>query len=1152
MLQLLPSKRASVRSLLRQLLSGFCISILAVSGTAVAAVSQTPLFLVIPAKPNIMYTLDNSGSMSWGDLTGNDGLTNYDKASMFYSTTRAFYSSAYNLIYYNPATTYTPGVNYKGVSLGNSTPSSAINDPYTAPTGGTLDLTTICYVAPASPVAPRQCNSYTATTKYTQKVARYAYYYKWDGTTTIFTTVGPVSYSNPETTNDAAFPSRVDILPGNTYSKATTRTDCAANFCTYAEEIQNFANWYSYYSTRIKMQKSVMSQVYAILDPVQTIPYTPQYRVGFNTINPIDNAGNVGYNNTDVTDGADWLTIRDFDETQKQKFYNTLFAIQPNQGTPLRTQMDRIGKLFEGTLSGFDYTNDDPYRTSTTDATLLSCRSSYHILSTDGYWNESNTAAGFPTVGNTDGVDSGFSTRAIGAYDALGSSNSLADVALYYYMTDLRPSLPDNLPGSPTDPAKWQHVQTFTIGLGANGTLKYQSNYATATTGDFADIKAGKKDWPIPVANDPTAVDDLWHAAVNGRGQYFSAGDPTTLTSGLTTILKQIANQTGAAASVATTGSYVGGATSIYAPGFESAKWTGHLVSYGINPATGVQGAKNWDAADLLPVWNTRNIVTWNPTSKAAVTFDWANLTSGVGSQQSALGNSDVLDYLKGNGAKEQTAAGQGPGIYRYREKKLGDIVNSAPQFAQDEDFGYATVPTVGATYAAYLTSKSSNTPMLYAGANDGMLHAFNANTGVETFAYIPNSVYGNLKSLSDPTYVHQYFVDGPLTVGDYHNGTSWKTVLVGSTGAGMTSSIFALDITTPGSLGTGSVMWEKTAADIGLADLGKVMGKMVIGRLPSGDSVIMLGNGYDSATGKAALFLIKMADGSVLKEFDLGGTVAAPNALSAPAPLFNRNHELIGAYAGDVNGNLWKFGFVDPPPASQTTLSYQNPVTLFITNKDATNTKNIQPIAQKPHIQVHPKGGYLVSFGTGKFVENADKTSTDIQSIYGIWDKPGAGAAGHANLVQQTLTAATGGRTLTTNTIDWASKRGWYIDLLTSGERVVGDLLFRDSTILLETTFVPTSDSCQGGGTSQIMGFYGLTGAASSTPLFYKNDGVTPYSNLSSVAISGTQANPVAIKLTSGTTVLKFNNLDGSQGQIMYRSSVPPFRTWREIIFKN
>jgi type IV pilus assembly protein PilY1 len=401
------------------------------------------------------------------------------------------------------------------------------------------------------------------------------------------------------------------------------------------------------------------------------------------------------------------------------------------------------------------------------------------------------------------------------------------------------------------------------------------------------------------------------------------------------------------------------------------------------------------------------------------------------------------------------------------------------------------------------------------------------------------DNVTFNLKSLSDPAYVHKYFVDGPLAEGDAYIGGAWKNYLVGSTGAGA-KSIFALDITAPGSLGTSSVKWEKNSGDTGYADLGKVLGHAAVVRLRDGSWAAIFGNGYDSTNSNSVLFLVNIATGSVIKTITVGTT---SGGLSTPALLFNKQRELIGAYAGDLQGNLWKFDL------SGTASTAWTGSKLFT----ATNGTQAQPVTQKPVIQVHPDGGYLIIIGTGKFYETADKTNAEVQSLYGIWDKPAATAAvtGRSVLVQQTLTAVTGGRTLTTNMIDWTTKFGWYIDLVGSGERVVGDMSVESNLILFATTFAPTTSICDGGGTSQFMGVNFLTGGASSALVFKNSDGTDMVSGttaLSSVTVGGTATNPVGINIGNGNRIMKFNKIDGTQQDQKLNISQGPFRSWHQL----
>jgi len=1080
------------------------------AGAAMAAVAQTPLFLAQPPKPNIMFTLDNSGSMLWDTVTGADALAQFNSSKNL----RAFYSSTYNQIYYNPETTYTPGVDYKGVSMGDSAPSNARIDPYPTSGGTTskIDLTKTCFVQDTTPLSVTlplySTSNFSATTNfascyervttsgsgrnqktYDKEIARYAFYYTWRGAGS------PNGTSGQD--NDTNY-LRVDILPGRTYPKSASRTDCGtAPTCTYAQELQNFANWFSYYRTRILMTKTSIGLAFAPIDPIVTPVNPSRFRVGFNAINKPGSTNS----NSSVSDDAGWLTIRDFDTGQKQDFYTKLYAINPNGGTPLREQMDRVGKLYDGSLSRFDYTNNDPYRESAASSSLTSCRPSYHIMSTDGYWN--GGAGSFPT------------------------SSSLADIAEHYYTTDLRPGLGNNIrPTNNRDTATWQHMTTFTIGLGADGTIPYSETDPTS--------------WPKAVADSPTAIDDLWHAAVVGKGRYFSAKNPVALQAGLSAVLKDISIQAGAGASGAVTGSVVDGDSYFYVPSFESGKWIGHLRAYDLD-AEGAVGDIQWDAADLVPAPASRNIATWNPDTGTGTNFVWDNLTA---DQKTALTSSDVLDYLRGVKVNEETEFGGGPGIYRYRASKLGDIVNSAPLYVKKSDFGYRVLPTAsggGSAYTTFVNNKANRTPMIYVGANDGMLHAFNANTGVEKFAYVPNVLYPTLVSLSSPDYGHNYYVDGSATEGDAYLGGGWKTIMLGSVGAGG-AGVFAINVTDPDSLTPGKVLWEKGSGD--LADLGRVMGQVTAVRLRNGTWAAIFGNGYDSASGKAVLYVLDLSTGALIRSIELTGVdTTNRNGLSAPALLFNAQRELVGAYAGDMKGNLWKFDFDSTTSASWTATN------LF----SAVNADNkVQPMVKRPAIAAHPLGGYLVTVATGKFVDTDDKANVDVQSIYGIWDKPTAGkVTGRSQLVRQTLTSVTGGRKLSNNLVDWDTKRGWYVDLsLLAGERVIGDLTVIDNQLIIATTLAPTSDLCAGGGISQLMAVGYLTGGAVTETVFTVN-GVT-YTGLSSVEIAGTVANPTWVSTRPGRRVGLSNRLDGGSPQeIGLKTGVQPFRTWHQLILK-
>lgn len=374
---------------------------------------------------------------------------------------------------------------------------------------------------------------------------------------------------------------RVDIIPSVTsYPKATSRKDCAgATTCTYDEEMTNFANWYAYYHTRMQMMKTSTSLAFKSIDS--------RYRIGFITIS---------------NQSANYLPVAQFTATQKNNWYAKLFNTSGNSGTPLRSALSIAGRIFAGQGGSLGIG-------SSSDPVQYSCQQNFSLLTTDGYWNTDSASAVKDLSGNQVGnMDSATEPKEM--YEGpVASSNSLADVAKYYYDTDLRTSALGNCTGgtrpngttgdvcennvfvTPTDNNIKQHMTTFTLGLGVDGTLTYVSDYKTATSGDFYDLKQGALNWPVPQADKQTAVDDLWHAAVNGQGTYFSAKDPGQLSKSLTEALNSIAAKVGSGAAAATsTLKPVAGNNYSFVASYTSAKWTGNLEARGINVDTGGVG----------------------------------------------------------------------------------------------------------------------------------------------------------------------------------------------------------------------------------------------------------------------------------------------------------------------------------------------------------------------------------------------------------------------------------------------------------------------------------------------------------------------------------------------------------------------------------
>jgi type IV pilus assembly protein PilY1 len=670
-------------------------------------------------------------------------------------------------------------------------------------------------------------------------------------------------------------------------------------------------------------------------------------------------------------------------------------------------------------------------------------------------------------------------------------------------------------------------ARTFTPGANPPATLLKDPLWYAAKYGGYDD----KNNNNLPDAGE-------WDSKVTGTpDNYFLVTNALTLGDQLAKAFKEILGRTASAASASVNSGSISSNTRLYQSKFTSINWTGNLLSYSIDPVTGnLSSSALWDASwtSKLPLAASRQIITRN-SNGASVPFKWTDLD---GTRQAQLNNdSTLLDYLRGDPAKEGTTVSK----FRLRvgpdgaQNKLGDIISSSPAYVGAPIGRYADA-LEGTTnlYSTFRSNKLNRIPMVYVGANDGMLHGFNANTGVEQFSYIPASVFGNLKNLASQSYSHQYFVDGSPTVSDAFYGGSWKTVLVGGLNKGG-QSIYALDITNPITLGNAEAnassiaLWEYTDAD-----LGYTYSKPQIVRLNNGKWAAVFGNGYNNtinagATGEAALYVVDISNGSLITKLSTKtGSTATPNGLAtASAVDVDGDSKVDYVYAGDLLGNLWKFDLRDTND-SNWKVSYGTtsvPLPLYAA-RDAAGTPNLQPVTSRPRVILGPNGdGLTVLFGTGKFLELADKNTPTprVQTFYGIWDKnTGADSdrvSGRTALTQQTILSegtvdppaydpdGAGGPLPSydpppvnfrlTSAIPFSSaKSGWYIDLVSStsgyqNEKQVSDAVIRGDRVIFTTT-IPVSDPCSFGGTSWIMELNATSGSRlDESPFDVNDDGV-------------------------------------------------------------
>lgn len=699
------------------------------------------------------------------------------------------------------------------------------------------------------------------------------------------------------------------------------------------------------------------------------------------------------------------------------------------------------------------------------------------------------------------------------------------------------------------------HTHTFTANSTGSASLLKDPLWYAAKWGGFDESFEA-----------PAARDDIPNVAAewdeDGDGDpdnYFLVTNALKLSQQLRKAFEDILKKTTSSSSASVNSGSISSLTRIYQARFNTGEWTGQLLAYNLDPATGNVGAVQWDASTLIPAASTRNIITTNSTGSAAsnwtgtpVPFEWASLDS---ARQTDLVAQQMVDYIRGDATNEGTAAGK----LRVRPKKLGDIISSSPLYVGAPPFRYRD-SLESVSYSSFATSNAGRQGMVYAGANDGMLHGFNATTGAETFAFIPSVVIPRLKNLALPSYSHQYYVDGPPSMGDAFFQNVWHTMLVGGLNKGG-QEIYALDITDPTVLASAEaqpanvIKWEFTDTDRnsdpaianGDSDLGLTYSQPTVVRLHNGRWAAVFGNGYNSkaadgsasTTGNAVLYVVDIETGALIQKLDTGfGSAQAPsgatwdNGLSTPALVDLNNDRIVEyAYAGDLYGNMWKFDLSSSDPTQWNVAFSSQPL---YQARDAAG--NAQPITDRPEVGRGPAGqGMIVLFGTGKYLEPVDKivaTTTAnqrVQSFYGIIDKnlgnPADRPADRADLTTQSIIAETtfdpdgsagsaplvNVRATTNNEI--GSKLGWYIDLLSpvkgyQAEKQVSNPIVRNGNVIF-TTLIPDADPCNFGGGSWIMEMSMLDGKRLEvTPFDLNNDGKFDAND------------NIAVTLADGTTI--------------------------------
>ena len=820
-----------------------------------------------------------------------------------------------------------------------------------------------------------------------------------------------------------------------------------------------------------------------------------------------------------------------------------------------------------------------------------------------------------PAAGNSNPLvnDASHNYTLLGDLDHATShwaSYYLAGIAYWAHTYGFRPDMPS------------ARVTTYVIDVNENGngtvgqTQRQSQFFLAAKYGGFNDVNGDGNPFKTFDKDGTTVVNNNteWESSAGSNTPYnwFLGGQPDTMITAIKKIFGQIASYAGTLSGVAISNSRITADSStgtyVYAPGFDR-NWNGRLAAYQLTLANGsLQVASNatWEAGDVLTRANnasTRAIYTLNNASLAGATFTWTGISS---SQQTLLntspdsgsvdGNGQArLDYLRGSRANESNGAGSG--LFRARTSVLGDIIGSAPVFVGDPSLGLSD-----SGYSTFLSTYRGRTRMVYVGANDGMLHGFNADTGAEVFAYVPNAVFSNLAQLTSTTYAHRLYVDATPVISEAKVNNNWRTVLTGGFGGGA-QGVYALDVTDPaGSKAAGfsasSVLWEFTDKDD--ADMGNVMGKPLIVKLQTGTDktatpnvpvykwFVMVANGLNSnapdgnanANAPAALFLLSL-DKPAGAKWVLGtnyykivtpvpsGTppYTTANGLSTPITVPAPDGHITAAYAGDLQGNLWKFVLAGDSTkwnaAGALPAFGGTPGKPLFTAVDNDTDGHRQPITMQP-VLVYAPGGFMVLFGTGKYYEASDTgTAPQINSFYGIYDdNTNTHYVSKKSLLNPVkITPTSDGKAYTFSSDSYAlgysspRKPGWKLDFLDQTEKQVTAAVTADGIIYFNT--ITGSDGCGSNGSSRsyaLRVFTGmpatgtLSGVQSSTGLLGAPSLlVTSITVGDRDSVGGTVTQKVTTVLSAGAQGLTVTSPTGSSNGVS-TSSRQGRQSWREI----
>lgn len=845
-------------------------------------------------------------------------------------------------------------------------------------------------------------------------------------------------------------------------------------------------------------------------------------RMGLSTFNPAtsNNSGNGGYIARSISDLAP--VSGSVTQAQADTNYNALIssinALSAVANTPLAETYYEITRYMRGMAP---YYNSTP--TTYTSPIQYRCQKNYGVVITDGLPTFDRT---FPTndplggtrLPNWDGVNNdGNNLNGDGEGDTL----YLDDIAKFAFDIDMRST------GTDAAGKSWnavdfpkQNMNTYTVGFTA-------------------------------------ANDMLSDAASYGQGKYYQATDSTGLNAALSSALSDITSKAGSGGSGVASGTTLASGTSYFQTSYDPKDWRGTIKSFGFTSSGAVNTSTTLWTTDttIVPGATAPTYQSWNTTSNAAVTLAYGNFSP---AQQTTLSQS-LATGITGNDLVEWSKGTNKTGL-KVRSVLLGDIINSPLVLAAPTDKTAADL-SGDSTYSAYLTTKAANmNANLVVNANDGFVNIINSANGTRRYAYMPSSVLPSLRLIADPTYIngvsHKFLVDGQVGVFDAQSGTAWKTLAIGGTGAGG-KTFYGLQLFDASAGNVIKALWEVSAPTTANSanafnDLGYAYARPEVARLADGRWAAFISNGYGSNSGVAALYVLDVRDGSLIKKIVIDSTETT-NGLSSVKLKVNSSNVVQAAYGGDLKGRLWKFDLSATSTDSWGVAFSGKP--LFTTAGGAT-----QPITAQPLLADNSVGGKQIFFGTGKFNETADKTNKDLQAFYSVWDADGgSGQLTVSSLQAQAVTGVFSGSTgqfVTTSQNDttYPAEKGWYLPLVynsaLTGERVINQASLVLGRIIFTTASVDTTDPCSSFGTGKLVELDAFSGKMLNYAVLDTNaDGVVDSNDTISSGVVFTGGIPTLNAIVNGATRKIVNDSSGGITTLVEKPGGGSRRImWRQI----